>query len=75
MSNFGKRNLYDSANGEIDPKGGCNCGALCANLCSCSCSGGTWSFYHTNQVKGSKINNGQQFRSPGEIPGQKNKKS
>ncbi len=39
MSNFGKRNLYDSANGEIDPKGGCNCGALCANLCSCSCSG------------------------------------
>lgn len=48
MFNFGKRNLYDFVNGEIDFKGGCNCGVLCVNLCFCSCFGGIWLFYYIN---------------------------
>lgn len=67
MSKFGKKDIYYSANVEIQPRGGCNCGALCANQCNCKCSGGTWSFYHNNQVKGSTAYPSQKYRSPSGI--------
>lgn len=66
MSNFGKKDVYNSVNGGIEPRGGCNCGALCSSQCSCKCSGGTWSWYHTNQVKGSTAFPSQKYREPGE---------
>lgn len=69
MSIFGKKDIYYSLNNGIEPRGGCNCGAQCANMCSCSCSGGTWSRYHTNQVNGSNNYPSEKFREPGEFPG------
>lgn len=69
MSKFGKKDTYNSLNGGIAPLGGCNCGAQCANMCSCSCSGGVWSTYHTMQLNGSNNYPSEKLRTPGEFPG------
>ncbi|MBW9159137.1 hypothetical protein, partial [Clostridium tagluense] len=61
MSNFGKKSVYNSTNG-IEPRGGCNCGALCAHQCTCSCTGGFWTNLSTLDSTGLSLHPAEQFR-------------
>ncbi|MFI3172512.1 MAG: hypothetical protein R3Y58_09155 [Eubacteriales bacterium] len=69
MSDFGKKDIYNSMSNGIETRGGCNCGGQCAAMCACSCSGGLWSTYYTMTVLGSKNYPSENFREPGEFVG------
>lgn len=69
MANVGKRGKILSDSMGIEPKGGCNCGAMCSHKCSCSCSSGFFSTMTATERLGVTKYAASDVRHPGPLVG------
>lgn len=69
MSGMGKRTNIPNNGMGLEPKGGCNCGALCSHKCSCSCSGGIFSTMTATERLGVTKFPAEDLRTPGPLVG------
>lgn len=67
MFNLGKRENILLEGIGIEPKGGCNCGAMCSHQCSCSCTGGFFSSMTATEKLGITKYPTEDWRSPGPL--------